>query len=187
MGSISIPPWKPLPDPTSSSKGSSSSTKKDSAQIKPQETGSDPAQVESTIAVAPKTSQAEATDSNLSKNKPSQTNVIEPDAQINKEKVEVAELDQTQKSSTSSEQERITSRIEELPNQSRTSQSAQLGVADRASLQNQDNTPDNSSEQLALNEKKGADADSKLLLPTENFPSKPVSYTHLTLPTIYSV
>ena len=175
VGSLSIPPWKPLPSQDSASSSQKTSPSKTSSS----KTNSDPAQVESIIEIPPQTAKKKAPNLSTPKNKPSQTKVVEPNAQINgaqtsNSKVEIAELDRTQKSSVSGEQSAITTIIEEPPNQTEASQSAQVDLENRASLQNSDNSPEKFNEQLALQERKEADADSKssLLRSADNFSDK---------------
>ncbi len=184
VGSLSIPPWTPLP--TQDSVASSSPSQQNSSEnVDPnktssQKSGLDKTQVEATIAIPPQEEKTEVPELNASKQKSPQTNVVEPNvsipdasinnAQTNNSKVEIAGLDQAQESSTSAKPKISTTITENSATQSRSSRSAQEGSTDRTSEQNPPNSPEKADEQIALQERKGDDADTKsaLLQPSGN-------------------
>lgn len=187
VGSLDIPPWKPLPSQKSAASSSSSQT--NSGQVDSNKTAAnktaanqtaiDNTQVEATISIPPQTAKQKNSGLSAPANKVPQTTVVEPDAQINNSKDELARLAQTEKSSAqeslaAGEQKTTTATIKDLPGQSGANRSAQLRLEDRASRQDSDNSTANLGEQLALQDKKGTDGDAKStsLSSDDNFSGK---------------
>lgn len=187
-GSLSIPPWTPLPSQDQSAAGSASGQKNSSSQVNSSQTTSQDAglkdtQVEATINIPPQTAEQAASESSISANKSPQTTVAEPGKQdlstqnigtqdsgeqFNDSKTEIARTTSSQKPAT---QESLAAKESQasIPNPEELSprlSSGQLKLGEQAAA--------DAEELLALQERKGADVDSKSgqLSPDDKFSGK---------------